>query len=200
MQDSVFGKPYADRLKELLPHAEGPLAIEGADHFMQDDRGPEIAAAIVDFLDRTVGAPAPREQSPRRAPRRRGTPAGGSPLARRRRRVRRDARRSAARRAGARRASRGRRGARARARDARRPQYWRSAHGHLYALELGDLGRGRPSTATVYGLWERWEPRPPESEIDGDLLDFCLWFAELAPGIDTIDVARVAERASIPPH
>ena len=25
--------------------------------------------------------------------------------------------------------------------------YWRSEHHHLYALELGDLGRGRPSTA-----------------------------------------------------
>lgn len=54
--DSVFGKPYADRLKELLPHAEGPTPFENADHFMQDDRGPEIARAIVDFLDRNVGA------------------------------------------------------------------------------------------------------------------------------------------------
>lgn len=54
-QDSVFGKPYAERLKELLPHAEGPIAIEGADHFMQDDQGPQIAAAIVAFLNRTVG-------------------------------------------------------------------------------------------------------------------------------------------------
>jgi haloalkane dehalogenase len=54
-QDSVFGKPYADRLKALLPHAEGPIAIEGADHFMQDDQGPQIAAAIVTFLNRTVG-------------------------------------------------------------------------------------------------------------------------------------------------
>src|ERR1700734_3345814 len=25
--------------------------------------------------------------------------------------------------------------------------YWRSAHQHLYALELADLGRGRPSMA-----------------------------------------------------
>jgi len=55
-EDSVFGQRYADRLKELLPHAEGPLAVEGADHFMQDDRGPEIAAVLVSFLDRTVGA------------------------------------------------------------------------------------------------------------------------------------------------
>ena len=55
-QDSVFGLPYAERLKELLPQAEGPVAIEKADHFMQDDQGPEIARLIVDFLDRTVGA------------------------------------------------------------------------------------------------------------------------------------------------
>ena len=55
-QDSVFGLPYAERLKELLPKAEGPIAIENADHFMQDDQGPEIARLIVDFLDRTVGA------------------------------------------------------------------------------------------------------------------------------------------------
>ncbi len=49
-EDSVFGKPYAGRLKELLPHADGPHPIEHADHFMQDDAGPEIAARIVTFL------------------------------------------------------------------------------------------------------------------------------------------------------
>jgi pimeloyl-ACP methyl ester carboxylesterase len=54
-QDSVFGEPYANRLKELLPHAEGPIAFDNADHFMQDDRGPDIAAAIVEFLDRRLG-------------------------------------------------------------------------------------------------------------------------------------------------
>ena len=55
-EDSVFGLPYAQRLKELLPNAEGPHPFERADHFMQDDRGPEIAPAIVEFLDRTVTA------------------------------------------------------------------------------------------------------------------------------------------------
>jgi hypothetical protein len=40
--------------------------------------------------------------------------------------------------------------------------YWRSAHDHLYALELADLRRGRPSMATVYGMWDRYEPRPPD--------------------------------------
>ena len=200
-QDSVFGKPYADRLKELLPHAEGPLAIEGADHFMQDDRGPEIAAAIVAFLERTVGATAPQGAgaAPRTAtPRATGwrlalttpTPAEldsmrADPLLVEQELDVRPAVAEALERAVGIRAGR---------------RYWRSAHGHLYALELGDRGCGRPSTATVYGLWERWEPRPPESEIDGDLLDFCLWFAELAPGIDTIDVVRVAERAGITRH
>jgi hypothetical protein len=57
--------------------------------------------------------------------------------------------------------------------------YWRSKHEHLYALELGDLGRGRPSLATVFGHWDRYEPRPPEHEIDGDLLAFSLWIAEI---------------------
>jgi haloalkane dehalogenase len=55
-EDSVFGKPYADRLKELLPHAEGPFPVEHADHFMQDDQGPEIAGRTVAFLNRTVEA------------------------------------------------------------------------------------------------------------------------------------------------
>jgi pimeloyl-ACP methyl ester carboxylesterase len=56
-QDSVFGEPYAMRLKQLLPRAEGPFALDGADHFMQDDRGPEIARMIVEFLDRRLGEP-----------------------------------------------------------------------------------------------------------------------------------------------
>jgi pimeloyl-ACP methyl ester carboxylesterase len=56
VEDSVFGQPYAERLKALLPNAEGPIPFERADHFMQDDRGPELARAIVEFLDRTVTA------------------------------------------------------------------------------------------------------------------------------------------------
>jgi haloalkane dehalogenase len=75
--------------------------------------------------------------------------------------------------------------------------YWRSKHDHLYALELGDLGRGRPSLATVYGFWDRFEPRPPEHEIDADLLDFCLWIADVAPSLNSSDVARVAQFANV---
>jgi hypothetical protein len=75
--------------------------------------------------------------------------------------------------------------------------YWRSRNGHLYALELGDLGRGRPSTATVYGFWQRYEPRPEDREIDDDLLAFCLWVAEVSDGLDPADVAKVAQYAGI---
>jgi pimeloyl-ACP methyl ester carboxylesterase len=55
VDDNVFPIEYADRLKELLPHAEGPKTYAEAAHFLQDDRGPEIAADIVAFLDRVVG-------------------------------------------------------------------------------------------------------------------------------------------------
>jgi haloalkane dehalogenase len=57
-EDQVFPIAYAERLKQLLPHAEGPTTYDAAAHFLQDDRGPEIAADIVAFLNRTVG-PAP---------------------------------------------------------------------------------------------------------------------------------------------
>jgi haloalkane dehalogenase len=75
--------------------------------------------------------------------------------------------------------------------------YWRSGHDHLYALELADLGRERPSLAMVYGFWERYEPRPPEHEIDVDLMDFLLWVAKVSGSINPGDVSRVAERAGI---
>jgi haloalkane dehalogenase len=75
--------------------------------------------------------------------------------------------------------------------------YWRSKHDHLYALEIIDTGRGRPSAAAVYGHWDRYEPRPPEHEIDADLLDFGLWVAEIAPGLDPADVERVARYAGV---
>lgn len=55
-EDQVFPIEYADRLKALLPHAEGPKTYDKARHFLQDDRGPEIVADIIAFLNRTVGA------------------------------------------------------------------------------------------------------------------------------------------------
>ena len=75
--------------------------------------------------------------------------------------------------------------------------YWRSRHQHLYALELADLGRGRPSMATVYGHWDRFEPRPPEHEIDADLLAFSVWIAEIAESLNPDDVRKVAQFAGI---
>jgi len=54
-EDNVFPIEYANRLKELLPHAEGPIAFDRAAHFLQDDRGSDLARAIVEFLNRTVG-------------------------------------------------------------------------------------------------------------------------------------------------
>ena len=54
-EDNVFPIEYAARMKELLPQAEGPILFDRASHFLQDDRGPDLAAAIVPFLNRTVG-------------------------------------------------------------------------------------------------------------------------------------------------
>ncbi len=73
--------------------------------------------------------------------------------------------------------------------------YWRSDHDYLYSLELADLGRGHPSTATIYGHWDRYEPRPPEHEIDTDLLGFVIWLAGITESIDPSDVERVADFA-----
>jgi haloalkane dehalogenase len=53
-EDVVFPIEYAHRFKELLPHAEGPHLFENAAHFLQDDRGPDLAAAVVSFLARAL--------------------------------------------------------------------------------------------------------------------------------------------------
>ncbi len=50
--DEVFPIEFGHRLKELLPHAEGPTVFDRARHFLQDDRGPDLAKAIVEFLGR----------------------------------------------------------------------------------------------------------------------------------------------------
>jgi pimeloyl-ACP methyl ester carboxylesterase len=55
-EDNAFPIEYANRLKELLPHAEGPMLFDNAAHFLQDDRGPDLARATVEFLNRIVGA------------------------------------------------------------------------------------------------------------------------------------------------
>lgn len=49
-------------------------------------------------------------------------------------------------------------------------KYWRNAGGRLYAIELGDFGRGRPLMAVIYGFWEMFEPRPVDDRMsDHDL-------------------------------
>lgn len=55
-EDEVFPLATANRLKELLPHTEGPVLFDNARHFLQDDRGPDLAKAVCEFLNRTVGA------------------------------------------------------------------------------------------------------------------------------------------------
>ncbi len=54
--DEVFPIEFAHRLKELLPHAEGPVVMDRARHFLQDDRGPDIAREIVRFLNGSMQA------------------------------------------------------------------------------------------------------------------------------------------------
>jgi haloalkane dehalogenase len=75
--------------------------------------------------------------------------------------------------------------------------FWVSSHDHLYALELADLGRGRPSMAMVYGFWDRFEPRPPEHEIDSDLLDLARWVATVVESLDPANVDKVASFAGV---
>jgi pimeloyl-ACP methyl ester carboxylesterase len=55
-EDEVFPIEFAQRMKEYLPHAGGPVTFDRARHFLQDDGGPDLAAAIVEFLNRRVGA------------------------------------------------------------------------------------------------------------------------------------------------
>jgi haloalkane dehalogenase len=52
--DEVFPIETCHRLKELLPHAEGPILFDRARHFLQDDRGPDLASAICAFLQRAL--------------------------------------------------------------------------------------------------------------------------------------------------
>jgi hypothetical protein len=74
--------------------------------------------------------------------------------------------------------------------------YWRGEQGHLYGLDLGDFGRGRPSMAIIYGFWPRYEPRPiDDAAIDRDLRTFLLWMAEACDGLDPADLQWTLERS-----
>jgi len=54
LNDKVFDAPYRDHMMKLLPHAEGPINFDRASHYLQDDRGPDIVAAMIPFLNRVV--------------------------------------------------------------------------------------------------------------------------------------------------
>ncbi len=74
-------------------------------------------------------------------------------------------------------------------------KYWRAASGHLYAVELGDFGRGRPSMALIYGFWPRYEPRPmTDEQIDDDLEAFLFWMAQVCDGLNPADLQWTLER------
>jgi haloalkane dehalogenase len=51
-EDSVLPLRVAEMFVSLLPNASGPVAIEGASHFLQEDKPDEVAAAINGFLAR----------------------------------------------------------------------------------------------------------------------------------------------------
>ena len=81
-------------------------------------------------------------------------------------------------------------------------RYWRAGSGHMYAIELGDFGRGRPSMAIVYGCWPSFEPRPlGDEDIDEDLAELCMWIAEITDDMQpevmagVLDLARAARAA-----
>ena len=77
--------------------------------------------------------------------------------------------------------------------------YWRAESGQLYAVELGDFGRGRPSMAILYGFWPRYEPRPLDDQaIDKDLEAFLLWMAQVCDGLDVADLEWTLQRSPRP--
>jgi hypothetical protein len=74
--------------------------------------------------------------------------------------------------------------------------HWRSATGNLYAIDLADLGRGRPSMALVYGFWPRFEPRPlSDDDIDVDLAELCMWVASVCDSLQVSDMEQVLQLA-----
>jgi haloalkane dehalogenase len=48
--DGVLPPHFAQGFVDLIPGAEGPVLIEGASHFLQEDRPDEVAAAIREFI------------------------------------------------------------------------------------------------------------------------------------------------------
>jgi len=49
-EDTVLPFRVAERFVELVPGARGPVLIEGASHFLQEDKPDEVAQAIREFI------------------------------------------------------------------------------------------------------------------------------------------------------
>ena len=49
-EDTVLRPEIAQGIADLIPGAEGPVILDGASHFPQEDRPAELAAAVCDFL------------------------------------------------------------------------------------------------------------------------------------------------------
>ena len=48
--DAVLPPRVAEHFVELIPGAQGPVLLEGASHFLQEDRPAELAAAVLGFV------------------------------------------------------------------------------------------------------------------------------------------------------
>jgi haloalkane dehalogenase len=49
-EDTVLPTRFAERFVELIPGARGPLLVEGASHFLQEDKPDDVAEAIREFI------------------------------------------------------------------------------------------------------------------------------------------------------
>jgi len=52
--DPIFSRAAAERMTGLLPNAELAPPVEGAGHFLQEDRGERVAADVSSFVRRTA--------------------------------------------------------------------------------------------------------------------------------------------------
>ena len=50
VEDTVLPSALAERFVELIPGARGPLLVEGASHFLQEDKPDDVAEAIREFI------------------------------------------------------------------------------------------------------------------------------------------------------